>query len=175
MYVKTRDLTLQPIRRQDIPAVAALFMDETVKQTYMVPDFQSKAEAEALFARLQTLSKEQDRFVVGIYFGTECVGIMNETEVVDKQIELGYAILPEYHNQGFATEALKAAIRWLLDKGFERVITGAFQENAASIRVMVKSGMKPVERHDQIEYRGAIHQCVYYMAEKIYGGGGDTP
>ena len=35
MYVKTRDLTLQPIRRQDIPAVAALFMDETVKQTYM--------------------------------------------------------------------------------------------------------------------------------------------
>lgn len=175
MYIETERLKLMPLEESACSGVVRLLTDKTVGKTYMVPDFQSKAEAEALFARLQTLSKEQDRFVVGIYFGTECVGIMNETEVVDKQIELGYAILPEYHNQGFATEALKAAIRWLLDRGFERVITGAFQENAASIRVMVKSGMKPVGRHDQIEYRGATHQCVYYMAEKIYGGGGDTP
>ena len=166
MYIETERLKLMPLEESARAGVVRLLTDKTVAKTYMLPEFRSNSEVEALFTRLQTLSKGQDKFVVGIYFGTECVGIMNETEVVDKQIELGYAILPEYHNQGFATEALKATIRWLLDRGFERVITGAFQENAASIRVMVKSGMKPVERHDQIEYRGATHQCVYYAAEK---------
>ena len=175
MYIETERLKLMPLEESACSGVVRLLTDKTVGKTYMLPEFRSNSEVEALFTRLQNLSKGQDKFVVGIYLGTECIGIMNETEVVDKQIELGYAILPEYHNQGFATEALKAAIRWLLDRGFERVITGAFQENAASIRVMVKSGMKPVGRHDQIEYRGATHQCVYYMAEKIYGGGGDTP
>ena len=34
------------------------------------------------------------------------------------------------------------------------------------IRVMEKSGMKREEKTDEIEYRGAVHRCVYYSIRK---------
>jgi RimJ/RimL family protein N-acetyltransferase len=63
---------------------------------------------------------------------------------------------------GYMTEALKLAINELFDLGYQEVIAGAFSENAASIRVMEKSGMSKITKSDEIEYRGMIHTCVYY-------------
>lgn len=166
MYVKTRDLTLQPIRRQDIPAVAALFMDETVKQTYMVPDFPNTAAAEALAQRIMALSEDPSRYVAGIFLDERCIGILNETERIGTSIEIGYALLPAFHNRGYCTQALTGAMEYLLAQGFDEVVTGAFESNLASIRVMEKSGMTPMSKQDEISYRGNTHRCIYYRKGK---------
>ena len=166
MYFKTERLEVKPLTEADEAAVIELLTDDAVKQTYMVPDFSSREEAAGLFRGLKQLSLTEGRYVGGICLGASLIGILNETEVSGSRIELGYAVLPNYHNHGYAAEALSGAIRFLFDHGFEEVAAGAFEENLASIRVMVKSGMTKLEQHDEIQYRGKNHNCVYYSARK---------
>lgn len=163
MYVQTKRLELKPIRTQDLPALAELLTDEVVKQTYMVPDFPTREDALPMADRIRSLSEAPDRYVSGIYLGQQLIGLLNETEIQGDRIELGYAILPRFHNQGYGTEALSAAIDYFLSRGFREVLTGAFEENAASIRIMVKSGMTKSEQQDTVTYRGNTHRCVYYF------------
>jgi RimJ/RimL family protein N-acetyltransferase len=92
---------------------------------------------------------------------------MNDTEIVGDSIEIGYVISPKHQNKGFCTEALCGAIDHLFEKGFSEIICGAFEENKASIRVMQKSGMKPMPKTEVIEYRGKEHNCVYYSIKNV--------
>lgn len=166
MYIKTERLELKPISPESLDALVELLTDDVVKQTYMVPDFPNRKEAEKLAQRLITLSEQENRHVAGIYYGDSLIGILNETESLDDRIEVGYAILPRYHNKDYCTEALRGAIEYFFANGFREVMAGAFEENVASIRVMVKSGMKKLDRRDEIEYRGRVRRCVYYSVKR---------
>ena len=162
----TERLEIKPFSDEDREAVIDLVTDHFVKQTYMLPDFASREDAIPLFERLKGLSQGDDRLVGGIYLNGAFIGFMNEVEIKDKSIELGYAILPKYHNCGYCTEALTGAIPYLFQLGFDEVIAGAFEGNEASFRVMIKSGMEKLEHQDEIEYRGKVHRCVYYSKKK---------
>ena len=163
MYIKTERLELKPITDKDCERVIAILTDDIVKKTYMVPDFESREAVEKLFVRLRDLSNSNDFYQVGIFLNGELIGIANEVGREDDSIELGYAILPDYHNQGYGTEMLKALTRQMHVEGFSKVVTGAFEENLSSIRVMEKCGMQRMEKTDEIGYRGKVHTCVYYV------------
>ena len=166
MYAKTERLVLRPILETSLESLAALFTDDTVKQTYMVPDFPHREAAVKFAGRIRQLSLDPGRYVAGIYLDTQLIGLMNETEVSGDSIEVGYAILPQFQNRGYCTEALVGAIAYFFDRGFSQVIAGAFEENAASLRVMEKSGMLKIQKTDEAEYRGKTHRCVYYAAQR---------
>ena len=166
MRFKTKRLVIEPISLADKEAVLDLLTDETVSKTYMLPEYQSTEEAEPLFHRLVQLSQEESRYVAGVYLDGKFIGMMNDTEIKGTQIEMGYAYLPAFYGRGFATEAFKGAIDYLLSHGFETVLAGAFSENLASLRVMEKCGMTRQEYTDEIEYRGKTHTCLYYAARK---------
>lgn len=166
MEFKTDRLWIRPFSPEDEAALIQLMKDPKVGKTYMVPDFPDTEAEHAFFLRLQALSQDTSRFVSGIYLDTHLIGIVNETEVLEKSIELGYAIAAQYHNRGFATEMLQGAIAYLLEAGFSRVLCGAFESNAASIRVMVKSGMCRLQQTDTVTYRGKEHRCIYYGIDK---------
>lgn len=157
---------LKPIAQVDLDILAELLTDDTVKQTYMLPDFASREEAVKLAQKLIGCSQEENLRTKGIYVGEQLAGILNQTEIMDDRIELGYAILPRFHNQGICTEAMRIAIGYCFAHGFREVVAGAFEENLASIRVMVKNGMGKLERYDKIDYRGKTYTCVYYAIEK---------
>ena len=83
--------------------------------------------------------------------------------MMDKsQIELGYVIHPDYHNHGYATEALLAVIDDLFEKGYQEVMAGAFVENKASIHVMEKCKMKRIDKEEDIYCQKQWKHCVYY-------------
>ena len=166
MEFKTNRLTIRPMTETDKEPVLDLITNEIVGKTYMFPAFESRAAAEPLFQRLVQLSKDESRYVAGVYLDDRFIGMMNDVEIKDKQIEMGYAYLPAYYNQGFATEAFAGAIAYLFSKGFDTVIAGAFQENPASLRVMEKCGMIRQGFTEPIEYRGITHTCIYYAAQK---------
>lgn len=153
---------LRPISPHDREAVLDILTNTCVKQTYMLPDFSCQEDAVPLFQRLVALSADPDRYVRGIYTGGSLVGFLNDVEVANETIELGYVIHPRFQGSGYATEALGLAITELFRLGFRAIITGAFSTNAASIRVMEKNGMTRMEKTDEIEYRGHTHTCVYY-------------
>ena len=155
-------IRLAPLRAADLETMLDILTNDCVKQTYMLPDFPSREDAVPLFQRLVGLSGDSRRFVRGIYADETLVGFLNDVEIENGAIELGYVIHPRFQGNGYATEALGIAIGELFRLGFQAVITGAFRQNAASIRVMEKNGMTRIEKTEPIEYRGKTHICVYY-------------
>lgn len=160
--ISTPRLSLRPMETRDRNNLALLLTDPIVTKTYMVPEFSSTADAMPMVYKLIALSQDPNRFIYGIYLDDTLIGLVNETDIQNKVIELGFAILPDYHNQGFATEVLNACISFLLDNGYDAVRTGAFSENAPSRRVMEKAEMARIPLTEIIEYRGKEHRCVYY-------------
>lgn len=166
MKFTTERLEIKPICQEDREAVLDLVTNEIVGRTYMFPAFKNREEAIPLFQRLVQLGTDDSRFVAGVYLGERFIGMMNDVEIKDGKIEMGYAYLPAYYNQGYATEAFRGAIDYLLANGLHTVVAGAFSENPASLRVMEKCGMTKQDYTDQIEYRGAMHTCIYYAITK---------
>ena len=57
--------------------------------------------------------------------------------------EIGYGIADEYQGYGYATEAVTAATGWALQQNAVRCVTAEVdRENAASVRVLEKSGFE---------------------------------
>lgn len=166
MQFKTNRLEIGPISSTDREDVVDLLTDELVKQTYMVPDFATREDAKKIFEQIKALSWRNDRFVAGVYLNGGFTGLINETEIKDKTIELGYAFLPKFHNCGYCTETLMGAVQHLFQCGFEEVVAGAFEDNLPSIRVMEKCGMQKLDKQEEISYLGESHCCVYYSRKK---------
>ena len=163
--IKTARLILKQLSPLDREDAKEILTDKTVKKTYMLPDLKTEDEISKMFDRLVKYSRSRKHYLVGIYFEKKLIGFINEVEVDGRAIELGYVINPSYHNRGFATEALTAVIDDLFKKGFHKIITGAFEENVASIKVMKKSGMRKIKKEEDLEYRGRTHHCVYYAID----------
>ena len=170
MYIKTEHLELKPLSGSDRDNMIELLTNSEIKKTYMLPDFENEEQAEKLFARLKEGSLADKVYQVGIFLDDEVIGYANEVERDGGKIELGYVIHPKHHNKGYGTEMLRAMIEEMFARGFSEVLAGAFEENLASMRIMEKSGMTRIEKTDEIEYRGKVHQCVYY-SKSVTGSG----
>lgn len=162
----TKRLELRALSRRDREAALDLLTDKSIGKTYMLPDFAAREDAAPLFQKLMELSLEEGRYIRGIYLKDYLIGFLNDVEIENGSIELGYLIHPDHQGRGYMTEALRAAIRELFGLGFRRVVAGAFEENAASVRVMIKAGMSKMEKSEDIEYHGTTHHCVYYSVVK---------
>ena len=157
-----QNIYLRKITLETETVMLDILTSDIIKQTYMLPDFACREDAIPLFQKLITLSEDPQRYVRGIYLEQALIGFMNDVEIINGSIELGYVIHPGFHGKGYMTRALKLAITELFSLGYLEVITGAFDENTASIRVMEKAGMVKLEKIDEIDYRGKLHKCVYY-------------
>lgn len=164
--ITTERLVLKPYCDKDMDRMIELLTNEKIKETFMIHDFKSRQEAEKMFWKLQENSLSEEHYEFGIYLENELIGFINDVEIEGKKIELGYVIQPDFHNKGYATEVLRAAIKDLFEKGFEEVITGAFVSNIASCRVMEKCGMVRIDKEEDIEYHGKVHHCIYYAIKK---------
>ena len=153
---------LRPIGENDRERMLDILTSNQVNKTYMLPDFEHREDAAPLFLRLLEISQSGSKYVRAIDLDGGLIGYINQVEAENGSIELGYVIHPDFHGMGYMTEALQLAINELFDLGYQEVIAGAFSKNAASIRVMQKSGMSKITKSDEIEYRGMIHTCVYY-------------
>ncbi len=61
----------------------------------------------------------------------------------ERQVELGYRILPAFHRRGYAREAVLALVDWLLDQHqIHRFVAVAAAENAASIGLLRSLGFR---------------------------------
>ena len=166
MILETKRLLLRPIEERDMAQLLFLLKNDVIKQTYMIPDFSSEEMAIRLAQRFIALSQGEEKLVVGIALDGRLIGFLNETEKTDNEIEIGYALHPDFHGRGYMTEAFGAVINALLSVGYSAVLAGAFEENLASIRVMEKCGMTRIGRTETIDYRMKAHHCVYYTIEK---------
>lgn len=166
VYIKTGRLEIMPFRVKDFPNLAEILTNSQIKKTYMIPDFETREALNIMVQKIAQYSLSDQRFERGIFLEDRLIGFVNEVERKDGSMELGYVIHPSFWGRGYATEMLKSVIEMLLEAGFSQVITGAFEENTASIRVMEKCGMRKTDLEADIAYRGRNHHCIYYSFEK---------
>ena len=166
--LKTERLLLKPFDESDRQQMVDILCNEEIKKTYMIPDFSDKKDAEALFEKLMLVSRSDDRFEYGIYYNDQLIGFVNDCEIKDLMIEIGYVILPKHQGKGFATEAIRCCIDELFRIGFAHIRAGFFEENIASRRVMQKCGMQKIDLEEDIEYKGILHHCFYYQIDKTH-------
>ena len=165
--ISTKRLVLREILESDFDSLIDIFCNEEVKRTYILPDLSSREEGISLAKRVKDLSNNYDRFVYAICLDNRLIGLVNDVFIDENTIELGYVIHPNYKNNGYATESLRACIELIFRSGFSVVRAGAFEENFASIRVMEKCGLTITPNKEQIDYRGKIHNCKYYQISKV--------
>ena len=109
-----------------------------------------------------------DLFAIRLKETGRLIGIILYSDGTEDSCEIGYGIGSAHWKKGYATEAVKAFLRFLLEeKGFCIVYASFFVGNDASRRVMEKCGM--TYSHDspkELTYLGKERDLVYYVIQK---------
>lgn len=155
---ETRRLKLVPFTLELRKAVLAdkhqltKLLDVRVPDTWPGPDL---AEALPLFAEAQ--EKQPDAPILdGIIVHKEEQTIVGDIGFLGPpdekgRIEIGYSIVPEYRNQGYATEMACHLIAWALGQPcVSSVIANCLDNNFSSIKVLEKVGMRRLSRDGNI-------------------------
>jgi RimJ/RimL family protein N-acetyltransferase len=73
------------------------------------------------------------------------------------EAEIGYSLHPDNHGRGFASEAVRALVAWLGERGMTAVVAGCDIENASSARLLERVGFSfvGIESGERL-YRVAI-------------------
>jgi len=105
----------------------------------VLPALVAQMEAEAsTFAWNWLIVHKQDRVIIGD------VGFMGCPK--HGKAEIGYSIVPEYRNRGYATETALYLIHWALQQREIRLVTAqCLNDNLGSIKVLEKVGMQQLE------------------------------
>lgn len=164
--IKTDRLVLKSLTDIDMNDFLELLDDSLIKETYMIPDFKSLDDKKSYFIRIKDLTNSKNHYSYGIFLDGKVIGFINDVTINDLTIEVGYFISSNNWNHGYATEALKGLIGMLFRVGFKRVEAAFFEGNERSKRVMEKSGMKRISKEEIVEYRGKVHNCIFYIIEK---------
>lgn len=173
-HIETRRLILRKFRPEDADGMFNNWAsDEEVTKYLTWPthkDIEITRNIVALWSDMY-VNKEYYQWVIeikdiGMIIGSiSLVNVDNHNE----NCEIGYCLGRDYWNKGYATEAFKAVIEFLFTEvGFERITGRHDVENAASGRVMVKSGLKyeGTLRKISKNSKGILVDCKYYSILK---------
>ncbi|MFJ2115726.1 MULTISPECIES: GNAT family N-acetyltransferase [unclassified Streptomyces] len=70
----------------------------------------------------------------------------------DLGVTIGYGLIPSAYGRGYASEALRALLRFAREHGVASVRGDTDQDNTASQRVMTAVGMRLVAEHERLRY-----------------------
>lgn len=138
--LKTKRLTLRPLRKEDGPLVAQYAGDwDVARMTERIP---FPYEADVANGWVESL---KDDIVFAIDFDGGFVGCCGIAKKPDSgETELGYWIARPWWGRGIATEAARAVAKYaFVDLGTAELVSGHFEDNPASSRVLMKIGFLP--------------------------------
>lgn len=162
--VRTDRLTLRPATPEDLRAVYEIRSLPEVGQ--WMPDLPTSYDAWVLAQgqrgglerMVAVLLGDPNPTVIGhLYLRVE--DAWSQVEVRDQatraQAEVGWAFDPAHQGQGYATEAVRELLRVCFeDLGVRRVVALAFADNAPSLLVMERVGM----RREALMVKESLHR-----------------
>jgi ribosomal-protein-alanine N-acetyltransferase len=138
--IETERLLIRPFEADDWRAVHAYLSDPGVR--FFVPEWpETEEEVQAFVHR----NVEEPRQHALILHGDErLVGHVGFWQWFGPQTyEIGWAIARDHQGRGYATEAARAVLAYGFERlGLHRVIATCNPNNAPSVRVMEKLGMR---------------------------------
>ena len=142
----TRRLRLRALTAGDLHALAALWMDPLVS-VWIGEHTREDVEEELHLHIAHQASHGWSLWAVEDRSSGRLIGDcgLQPLELKGPDVELGYELLPAVWGHGLATEAAMASLRAAFGPlGMERVVATVKAENAASVRVLEKAGMRLV-------------------------------
>ena len=140
--VSTERLVLRGAVRNDAERLAELANDFNVAaRTVSIPHPYELADAEAYLSRAMACDWERHAEFVIEHHTFGVVGSIGFTHKRGERAEIGYFLGRRYWNRGYATEAVRGALRWV-KRDWRRnvVVAGHFADNPASGQVLCKAG-----------------------------------
>ncbi len=140
--IRTERLRLRRPEKRDAPAIAKLASDFAVaSMTTRMPFPYYPADAQMFVEQTRALDFERNNTFVVVHKDAGVIGALGFHRSGEAPLELGYWLGRPYWGKGLATEACIGALRWAREDWGRRMITaGHFADNAASGRVLVKTG-----------------------------------
>jgi len=142
--IATPRLILRPPTRADIPDMVSELNDFSVtRMLARVPFPYGRRDAEAF---LDSSERDGNGLTLVITASGRLVGGIGLARI-DDTCELGYWLGRAHWGMGFATEAVRAFVRYTFATyAIERMTSGVFIDNADSLRVQDKVGFRIVGR-----------------------------
>ena len=134
--IETNRLKIYPAAREQMEAFIAAETDAELKKAY----------TEMLEGCIQHPDQWEwyAMWMIELRDGTHIGDLCFKGLDAKGMTEIGYGILEEYQGQGYATEAVGAAVHWALQQpGVKRVEAETEPDNRASRRVLEKCGFLP--------------------------------
>ena len=146
--LRTARLLLRPLELADLDAMRLVFLDERVSR------FVGDGRVWDQTAAASWLSRAQAH-LDGQGFGSLAVVEVATGRTIGEaglilleggpQVELTYTLAHDAWGAGFATEAARAVVAWGFGSvGLQRIVAVVHPQNAASLRVVEKLGMRPL-------------------------------
>jgi ribosomal-protein-alanine N-acetyltransferase len=143
--LETERLRLRELLDNDSPSLFEMFRDDEVTRYYDVETMTDATAAETVIARMQQRYRDRTgiRWAVvdkvgGTFLGT--IGF-NSINLFAHRAVLGYELARQVWGRGFATEAVRAVVRFGHDQvGVNRIEAAVMLPNEASARVLRKVG-----------------------------------
>jgi RimJ/RimL family protein N-acetyltransferase len=170
--VPTERLILRRSTPDDVEATWRYRGDPDVADwlTRLPPSREAYAEWYASSEMLDTrIVVERDGVLIG-ELHLEVKDGWAQVEVSDRaegtEADIGWVLAPEYHGQGYGTEAVSALLEICFGQlGLRRVIAGCFTDNEPSWRLMERLGM----RRESHTVRDGLHRTRGWLDGFQYG------
>lgn len=158
--IKTKRLTLDELRENDINEIFAIFSDPDVIQHYDVEQFKSPSEAEHLIHYFQSrFDKNQAiRWAIRPNGSDKLIGSCGFTSwnEFDYSAIVGYDLMPAHWGKGYAKEAVSAILALAFSDDFpfkvNRIESVIMPSNRPSISLCEKLGF---------QFEGTLREKVY--------------
>ena len=142
--LRTERLTLRPFRLEDAPTACQLFGTDEDMYRYSGWNPYATVEDAERFIRMTIEDADPHARCFAMEHAGRIVGNIGayNYEKDKNRIEVGFSVAKTYWGAGFATEALKAVLRFLTESDDVSVVVAwCAKDNVASRSVMEKAGM----------------------------------
>ena len=163
LQLETERLILRPLRQDDLDLAIALWSNPNVTRYVAERTYSAEEIAEEMPITLRRAAKgavgiwcvlrKTDAMKIGSCFllpmpieedDTDW-SLVRGDDLPSGPIELGYTYIPSAWGQGYATEASRRLVQFAFeDSPIQELYAAAEAENAASMRVLIKSGFSPI-------------------------------
>jgi RimJ/RimL family protein N-acetyltransferase len=145
--LSTERLRLRPMSEGDIPAHYAIFSDPEVARYWSREPWTDLAQAEESIKSIMAASADgsEARFGIELLSTGELIGNVGLHHFFEqnRRCEIGYALASRHWGQGYATEALRAAIQYGFDAlDLNRIEADIDPRNTGSTKVLEKLGFR---------------------------------
>ena len=149
--IGTERLDLVPLRVEDAEAMAPVLADRRLHE-FIGGEPETSTGLRERYAKLVAGSPDPDElwlnWMVRRRSDGEPVGTVQATLTMtngESTALVAWVIGVDWHNQGFASEAARALVNWLLARGADNVVAHIHPDHQASAVVATRAGLRPTD------------------------------